>query len=104
MNTTPGPWIVSTSTIKGSPDRRSHICVMQVANNNKMVAFTGFEGELDEAESIANAALIAIAPEMLDALIAIQEFANSRDGIDDEAVNVMISDIFAKLANEAGEL
>ena len=103
--TTPGPWIATTNTVKGIPDRRMMICVACANKPNKIVALmTGVEGGTDEIESIANAALIAIAPEMLDALIAIQETLNSsKDVIDLEAMNAMISEVFAKLANEAGE-
>jgi len=104
LSTTPGPWIVSTNVIKDSPDRRMMICVVKGEQPNKIVAFTGVEGATDADESIANAALIAIAPEMLDALIAIQETLMSEKAVIDlEAINQMISDIFAKLANEAGE-
>lgn len=102
--TTPGPWIVSTNVIKGSPDRRMMICVVKANNPSKIVAFTGVEAAEDENESIANAALIAVAPDMLEVLIALQmELNTSKDVIDLEAMNAMISDVFAKLANEAGE-
>lgn len=101
---TRGPWIVSTNVVKGSPDRRVHICVVQATNPSKIVALTGIEGEPDENESIANAALIAVAPDMIEALIAIQEeLMTSKEVIDLEAMQSMISEVFAKLANEAGE-
>jgi hypothetical protein len=101
---TRGPWIVGTNIVKGSPDRRIHICVVRAEQPNKIIALTGIEGAPDEAESIANAALIAIAPDMLEALIAIQEtLMTSKQPIDLEAMNTMISEVFAKLANEAGE-
>ena len=104
-HTTSGQFIVSTRTVKDSPDRRVHICVVQADSPGKIVAMTGFEGAPDEAESIANAALFAVSKDMLDALIAIQETINpAYDGeVDLIAMNAMISDIFAKLANEAGE-
>lgn len=101
--TTRGPFIVSTNTIKGSPDRRVHICVVQAKNPNKIVASTGFEGAADEAESIANAALFSVADLMLETLIDVQMELNTAKVIDIEKVNEMISEVFARLANEAGE-
>ena len=104
MNATPGPWIVSEDTIKNSPDRRVHVCVTQANNQSKIVALTDYYGENDEAESRANAALIAIAPDMLEALIAIQEtaIANLNGTMNADPVAAMISDILEKLINEAG--
>ena len=102
-HTTPGPFIVSTNTIKGSPDRRVHICVVQANNPAKIVASTGFEDADDQAESIANAALFAVSDLMLETLIDIQMELNTAKVIDIEKINEMISEVFAKLANEAGE-
>jgi hypothetical protein len=105
MKPTPGPWIVGTNVIKGSPDQSEMICVSQADNIKKIVAITGYAGAHDEAESIANASLIAIAPEMLEALIAIQEsaIANINGVLDANPIAALISEIFEKLANEAGQ-
>jgi hypothetical protein len=101
-HTTPGPWIVGVGTI--NVDKREHIGVMKANDHTKIIALTGFAGAPDENESIANAALIAAAPDMLDVLIAVHEELNtSKDVIDLTAINEMISGVFAKLANEAGE-
>jgi hypothetical protein len=102
MNTTPGPWIVSTTN--EAILSRPSICVKSV-KTNEVIAVTGHEYFGDCA--IANAALIAIAPEMLDALIAIQEtaqmdIATGENGIHSRPINELISEVFAKLANEAG--
>jgi hypothetical protein len=100
---TPGPWIVTTSNLS----KLSHASIsVKAVKSNFIVAVTGAEGSSDEATVIANAALIAIAPEMLDALIAIHEFVSpAYEGeVDLIAMHTLISDIFEKLANEAGEL
>lgn len=102
MSTTPGDWYVTTQNREGKPN--AVICVKSTASG-RIVAVTGVEGAPDEAESIANAAAISIVKPMMDALIAIQETinpANDETVIDLIAMNTMISDIFAKLANEAG--
>jgi hypothetical protein len=57
MKHTPAPWEVST-------DRGQHA----VISGKRVMAYTGAVGALDNEESIANAALIAAAPELLDAL------------------------------------
>lgn len=102
--TSPGEWIVSTNYPKGSTDKRMQICVVVASKPSKIIALTGYEGAEDEAESIANAALISIAPDMLETLIVIQEELNtSKEVINLEAINKLISDVFSKLANEAGE-
>jgi hypothetical protein len=106
--TTPGEWIVTTQKIKGKSERNSHICVV-VAGTKKVIAITGIEGKPNENEAIANAALISIAPGMLEALILIQHAALMQiaapnvDVMNPNAINEMISDLLAKLANEAGE-
>lgn len=104
MKATPGPWIVTTSNV--SLLDHASICVRSL-KNNQLVAITGTEGAVNVATVTANAALISIAPEMLDALIAIQEAAlmdmeTGANGIHSEPVNELISAVFAKLANEAG--
>lgn len=101
--TTRGPFIVSTSTLKNSLDRRTYISVVQANHPGKIVALTGIEGAEDEAESIANAARFAISDLMLETLIDIQIELNTAKVIDIEKVNEMISEVFARLANEAGE-
>jgi hypothetical protein len=98
---TPGEWIVSTTTVKDSPDRCWHICVMQSEAPHKIVGLFGVAGAPDADESMANASLLASQKEMLEALIAIQEAAEM-PVIDRDAIRQLISDVFAKLANEAG--
>ncbi|MBI5950180.1 MAG: hypothetical protein HY865_00870 [Chloroflexi bacterium] len=104
MKPTQAPWIVGTNVIKNSPEQREMICVSPASNIKKIVAITGFVGAEDESESIANASLIAISPEMLEALIAIQEraIANINGTLEANSIAAMISEIFEKLANEAG--
>ena len=99
FHTTPGPYIVGTTKAYNI----EFISVVTSARTSKAVALTGVAGAADESESIANAALFAIAPDMLDALIAISETINADVPLDVESINAMISDVFAKLANEAGE-
>lgn len=90
--TTAGPWIVSiTQHILTSP----YVCVKS-AKDDEIIAICGVGGNSDTGTVIANAALIAIAPEMLEALIAIQETT------EDESIAELISGVFERLANEAG--
>jgi hypothetical protein len=98
---TPGQFIVCMNVVKNSPDKRVHITVSTNTTPSKIVALCGFAGTLDESESIANASLFAISKEMLETLIAIQESARM-DILDPESIEKLISDVFAKLANEAG--
>lgn len=101
--TTKGEWIVTTSDKYVNGGEPTYIAVAQ-AETNQIIAIVGAEDDELANEHLANAALIAVAPQMLDALIAIQETLNSsNEVIDLDALNEMISDIFAKLANEAGE-
>lgn len=104
-STTPGEWIVTTNRLDQSPDNRTHICVVVAQNPSKIIALTGYEGAEDEAESIANAALISVAPDMLEALVTIQQalMHPTESVIPISEINKMISDVFTKLANEAGE-
>ena len=99
MSTTAGEWIVST-TPKGL------ICV-QAIESQKIVAVTGAIGSpvISVPEATANAALISVSKNMLDVLIAIQEAVINPacEDVDLIAINGMISEVFAKLANEAGQ-
>lgn len=111
--TTPGPWIVTTTD-------DDEIIVVQINKHQSIQKRIALVGQMDvnfdvegdkviysaENEALSNAALIAIAPEMLDALIAIQEAINPayECEIDLTAMNTMISDVFTRLAIEAGEL
>jgi hypothetical protein len=109
--TTPGEWIVTTSD-EVPMSKIKVVSVNEHGSIQKDIAIVGkilIDNSTDpltaeEAQAMANAALIAIAPDMLDALITIQaELNTSKDIIDLEAINEMISNIFSKLANEAGE-
>lgn len=98
--TSPGEWIVTT--VGGQ------IVVVAWDENStapqKVIAIFGDEDAPDANEHIANAALLTISKPMLDALIAIQEtLMTSKEILDLESINRMISEILAKLANEAGE-
>lgn len=98
--TSPGEWIVTTN-------KYGQIVVVQLnahpSNIKTIAVFGGADSELSN-EHIANAALLAISKDMLEALIAIQESLNpANEVVDLIAMNEMISNIFAKLANEAGE-
>lgn len=102
--TTPGAWIVG-SYIRND---EHHIAALSAKDVDKAIALCGLRNAADENESLANAALIACAPDMLDALIAIQETMMTKPAAqfneaDMTAIAEMISDVFAKLANEAGE-
>ncbi len=100
---TRGEWFVTTSEQYVPDGEPVYIAVAQ-AETNQIIALLGAETDELANEHIANAALIAVAPQMLDALIAIQESLNSSiNVIDLEGMNTMISEVFAKLANEAGE-
>jgi hypothetical protein len=104
MKATPGPWIVTTSNV--SLLDHASICVRSLKTNT-LVAITGTEAASNKDTVTANAALISIAPDMLDALIAIQESAlmdmeTGENGIHSRPINELISAVFAKLANEAG--
>jgi hypothetical protein len=112
MNSTPqeevkaptrGPWIVTT--VPAIIGRQIAVISDSEAASQQVICVIGDEFAPNANEHIANAALIAAAPDMLDALIAIQEqlLDPGTDEVDLNAVNELISDIFAKLANEAGE-
>ena len=69
---TPGPWEAVVATLKhGIPTGAEQFAVCAQGNPLHIVAITGATGAPDEAESIANARLISAAPEMLEALQAI---------------------------------
>ncbi len=92
MNTTQGPWMAISNGDE---------LLIVSAKTDKIVAIVSGT----RAEDQANAALISVTTDMLDALIAIQESinpANDETVIDLVAMNVMISNIFSRLANEAG--
>lgn len=99
MKPTPGPWIVDTSTkVLGS-------AVVINADTREIVAVCV---DMEKVDTMANAALISIAPEMMEALIAVQEAATmAMDGdlqgtLEAAPIAAMISDVFEKLVNEAG--
>lgn len=107
-STTPGPWIVAGTTLKMFENGNASVYVVRADDQHKVVAIVGAKcpGDLESAigKTLANAALIAIAPDMMDCLIAIQQtLMSDKEVIDLEAMNKMISGVFAKLANEAGE-
>jgi hypothetical protein len=95
--TTPGPWIVKPAECQGEGTYIAKVISLRPASN---------EGELVALVlSMGDAALIASAREMLEALIAIQETLNhSKKPIDLVSMNQMISDVFEKIAAESGEL
>jgi hypothetical protein len=106
MNVTPGPWIVMTHNLTINNQLFGNAIVIQksehTAEKDYFIALCGQDdGNEYASEAMANAALISIAPDMLEALIAIQEAARM-DMLDEESITKLISDVFAKLANEAG--
>ncbi len=101
--TTPGEWIVTTSA-KYVPGGEPVYIVVARAETDQIVAIMGAENDALANEHIANAALLAVAKDMLDALVIIQnKVLDPGEESDLVEINAMISDIFAKLANEAGE-
>jgi len=104
--TTPGPWIVDGRTLTYANGNAS-VYVVRANDPHKVVAIVGAKDpdqSVAISKALANAALIAISTDMLDALIAIQQTLMSDEEIINlEAINQMISGVFAKLANEAGE-
>lgn len=105
--TSKGQWIVGEYSRPAQNPQR-YIAVLSADKPTKAIALCGISHAHDQNESIANAALIASAPEMLDTLIAIQETmmttpAEEFTEADMTAIAEMISNVFAKLANEAGE-
>lgn len=61
---TPGPWMAGVGDYM-----RQECFVVGLSGTTKLVAVLGLTGAEDETESIANACLIAAAPELLEALV-----------------------------------
>jgi hypothetical protein len=111
MNSTPqeikaptrGPWIVTT--VPAIIGRQIAVISTSEAATQQVICVVGDEFAPNANEHLANAAVIAVSLEMLDALIAIQEqlLDPGTNEVDLNAINELISGIFAKLANEAGE-
>ena len=104
--TTPGEWIVSSENneIKVVTLRKDRITPKTIAVFGLIDKNNPYYTSLTETQALANAALLAISKDMLDVLITIQvELNTAKETIDLEAINEMISSVFAKLANEAGE-
>lgn len=102
MNT-PGEWIVTTSA-KYVPNGEPVYIVVANAETDQIIAIMGAENDALANEHLANAALLAVAKDMLDALVIIQnQVLDPEEETDLVEINSMISDIFSKLANEAGE-
>lgn len=98
--TTPGEWIVTTIDRQIVVVKLSH----HIGIADQTIATFGDEDAHNADEHIANAALLSVSKDMLEALIAIQHTLNtSKYVVNLEAINQTISNIFAKLANEAGE-
>ncbi len=76
MNYTKGEWKQVFSTVTNIPNDAEHIVVAANSDPKKLVALTGLSGAKDEEESLANAHLIAAAPDMY---LAIQHFLNHND-------------------------
>jgi hypothetical protein len=106
---TPGPWVVTQTKVKGYHDHKPCICVATIndeipAKVTRIVAITGIIGEADEDTAIANASLISVIPVAIEALIDIQtELNTSKEVIDLEKINDIISAVFEKIAAESGE-
>ena len=98
MKTSKGPWFVTTMNNTGN----SHDVICVKGHKDNVISVNGVLGIFGEQEAMANAALIAVAPDMLDALIAIQETCTMAECIQSQPISEMISEIFSKLANEAG--
>ena len=69
---TKGEWVVGQGTIKGLDGE--HIGVALKENTKKIIASTGFVGASDEVESLANATLIAAAPDMYEKLLKLKKW------------------------------
>jgi hypothetical protein len=98
--TTRGEWIVSQLN-----DGRIAVVAIKEDSTQKVIAVTGMVGGDDENEAIANAALMAVAPQMLDVLIEVQN-SLAQKLIDIDAIMELIAGpegIYSRLANEAGE-
>jgi len=84
---TPGPWVV------GETIALRHT-VLGNGNNSVCKAF----GET-ENESHANAALISAAPEMLEALATIYNFANLQPLLETRYSKALVSDLMKQMQN-----
>ena len=67
MNYTKGEWETGIAVVESLSDKPQH-CVGCKDNEHKIIALTGMVGAGDEQESIANARLIAAAPNMFELL------------------------------------
>lgn len=77
MNYTKGEWETGVAVIEALSDEKQH-CVGLKSDIHNIVACTGIVGAKDEQESIANAQLIAAAPDMYEVLkMAIVEIFNA---------------------------
>lgn len=97
--TTPGPFIVTTND-------SDEIIVVSINGHGSIIKTVAVCGHVDvdsEDESLANAALFATSRDMLDALIDIQVMVSNPESVDLEFINEIISNVFSRLANEAGE-
>lgn len=76
---TPGPWIAGVSMYFDV----EVFSVVSPTNTGRLLAITGDTGKDDEAESMANARLIAAAPDLLEALAMVRDADDDcrRDGL-----------------------
>jgi hypothetical protein len=100
---TPGPWRLNGRAVE-SP-KRMGLSVAQATSG--MAAGSRGSARIDEAEAIANARLIAAAPDMLEALVAAKELADVMEGLtsgrsDDEWVWAAQATINAAIAKAEG--
>lgn len=98
-STTPGEFIVTTN----DEDQILVVATNEQTGASKVIANCGRMDSDDGDEFLANAALFATSRDMLDALIEVQTELNTAKVIDIEKINEIICQVFAKLANEAGE-
>lgn len=104
MKPTPGPWIVKVKQAS-----LFEVASVRVVNavTGKIVAVCDTPA-MAVSEAIANAALISISNDMLDAIVAVQATViNAMDGdiqatVEAAPIAAMISDVLEKLVNEAG--
>lgn len=100
---TPGPWAATRWQLF------EPLCGVQIAvsaNDRRAIALTGLEGDKDEAESRANARLIAAAPELLAALKQIRAdwaaIGDERQAPDEINVNEHWDAVDAAIAKAEG--
>jgi hypothetical protein len=95
MNTTPGTWIVEPATEQSPDGVFLHKIISVGPNGNTLVALV---------PNIADAALMATSPEMMQALIDFNDWLNrSKQPISIPAMNTRLSIINEKIASESGE-